>query len=948
MKSDKSAKTGLNDGQKRAVEIQDGPALVVAGAGTGKTKVIVERVVRLIKSGVKPDSIAALTFTEKAAQEMQDRINELRGGYTFDVTVMTYNAFGEQLLRQYATDIGMNRNLVLLGEVAKLVFLRDNLEALKLDYYAPLTRPDGLLDEIATYISSLKQHLVTVEKYQHFIANLPAGSEDEKLEKARHQELARCFQTYQELTKQHNVIDYDDQIYLLVQLLDQRPNVLKKLQAQYRYLLVDEFQDTNPMQAGLLDRLSQTQSRNIMVVGDDDQSIYAWRGATVENILTFKDRYPGASEEVLTINYRSSQAILDAAYRLIQFNNPHRLESGHGINKQLTADKPAGPAPTIRRFLDRPQEFQWIASNIKRRIDDGQPAGSIAVLARRNSTVMHIHTALDQADIEHQVAGQTYDLYRQPIIKALLEILKAIADPYDNKALFHGLSGAVFTTIDTALLSDCSARANRSHERLHEVLRAEPDQALQAALAQIEQWRQLSANLSVGRLLYQIIDTSGLKTRLIDAAETEAVAHQAFLDVAKLFDVIKEFERIAERSSVQAFVDSLPMLMASGEQTVDDTSLMLSNEAVAVTTIHKAKGLEWQTVYIADLVEKSFPMQNFGSSMEIPDGLAAFPGDKDERMREERRLMYVAVTRARQDLILTLSSGNGQRPRQPSRFLAELCPPDEELPISDNLDELGLDMHQPTELAIRKLPANMRDQNGYLSLSVSQLTDWLRCPYDFYWRHVLRVPSDLSPTLLYGSVIHGVIENYHKSRLDGQALTAKQIKDQLHANWPAAGFDSKAHSDRALKAAKQTLADFIKREATNQPPASVEQPFTIKLEPERLIIRGRYDTVYELAGGNGTEIRDYKTGESVTSADKAKRRATGSDQLTLYALAWQQLSGELPAKLTLDFVETGQVGSVTKTQRGIDSMLGKLAQAAKSINQLDFKRGRDHSYCQHD
>lgn len=935
-----------NKSQLSAINVADGPALVVAGAGTGKTSVIVERIVRLIEGGADPYSIVALTFTEKAAQEMLDRLNQLRGGYTFDVTIMTYNAFGEMLLKQYATDIGMHSGLTLLGDVAKLIFLRDNLEALKLDYYAPVTQPDRLLGDIADYFSELKQQLVTEEKYHKFIENLPETDQASRLEKARHKELAQAFSAYRQLSRQHNFIDYDDQIYLLLELLNTRPNVIKRLRERFSYLLVDEFQDTNPMQSALLDALTG-EPANIMVVGDDDQSIYAFRGATVENILSFKDRYPKAKEVVLTENYRSSQAILDAAYRLIQHNNPHRLEAQHGLNKRLVSQQGTGSPPVIKQFKEREQEISWISEDIKRRTEAGQHPGSIAVLGRRNQTIQTLHTALDAANIEHSVAGQTHDLYREPVIKAIHETLKTIVDPLDNKSLFHALGSQVFDQTDANQLSNLAAQSRRSHQPLSQEILTSDIEPLKSGLDLISSWREQAGSLSVGQLTYRIIEDSGLKDRLVASAEADPAAHQAVLYLAQLFNSMQEFERIAQRTSAQAYIESLELLSSTGEAVSDDLTSLISEQAVAVMTIHKAKGLEWDTVYIVDLVEQSFPMQARGKSMEVPSELAAVVADAGEPMREERRLMYVAMTRAKEELILSYATGSGQRPRKASRFIGEISDDDHPATTETDQPKKLLELYSSPDLPVNQLPSRMQD-GEYLSLSVSQVNDYQRCPYDFYYRHVLQVPTELSPTLTYGSAIHNAIEAYHQSRLNGNTpLTYRQLSEQLEANWPKAGFDSINHRDQALKSAKATLKNFIEREEQeNRPPSRVEAPFVIKLNEAKLIIRGRFDTVYE--DGDGVEIRDYKTGETVTDEKKAKSRSQSSDQLKLYALAWQHMHGELPAKLTLDFIETGFIGTSAKRQQSIDTLERKLSHMADSIRAFEFPPGHDHRYCQHD
>ncbi|HEX9679251.1 MAG TPA: UvrD-helicase domain-containing protein, partial [Candidatus Saccharimonadales bacterium] len=272
MAKQSGSKDQPNKQQRLAIEHGNGPMLVVAGAGTGKTKVIVERILRLIADGVDGRTILALTFTEKAAQEMLDRVvQDLSGSYGLDLPITTFNAFGEMILKEFAPEIGLGSNLRLLGDVGKIVFLKEHLDELDLDYFAPISKPDGQLGNLGDYFSRLKQQLVWPQQYSRFANALPKTTPADKLEQIKHQELAKAYKTYIELCRQLNFIDYDDQLFMLVELLKRRPNVLAKLRQRYKYVLVDEFQDTNPMQSAVIDLLVEV-GHNLMAVGDDDQS----------------------------------------------------------------------------------------------------------------------------------------------------------------------------------------------------------------------------------------------------------------------------------------------------------------------------------------------------------------------------------------------------------------------------------------------------------------------------------------------------------------------------------------------------------------------------------------------------------------------------------------------------------------------------------------------------
>lgn len=934
----------LNKAQKQAAEHGQGPLLVIAGAGTGKTRVVVERIKRLLDKGVDSKHVLALTFTEKAAGEMFDRLAEGSQTISLDTTIATFNGFGDQLIKMYGSEIGLG-NLRLLGATGQLVFLREHLDQLGLDYFAPVSRPDGQLDTIASYISKLKQQVIDPADYLGYAKSLKVHNEADKLEKQKHEELARVYVSYIDLCRKEQVIDYDDQLFLAIDLLRKRPNIREKLRKTYAYILVDEFQDTNPLQSTLLDLLVD-KKQNLMVVGDDDQSIYGWRGATLANILEFTTRYPAAKTIALIENYRSTQAILDSAYRLIQHNNPDRLEVMTKIHKQLHANQPDHGAPQVMHFSSLNQELSWIAEDISQRIRTGQDPSTIAVLARRNVTVKRMHEQLEYYNVSHAVSGLSDNMYDAPAVKQLLEALHAIHDPLDNVALFHTLTGPLFG-ISNQELSPISARAKQEHEPLVYAIKKSDSSQAKKALAHIEAWRESSVNSSVGTIAYAVITETGWKDVLYAGAEADTfIAHQVQA-LSQLFYTLREFERISRIASLQNYMINLPVLQTAGDE-VRDASLDISDELVNVMSVHRAKGLEWKTVYIADCTEGSFPMHNFGSSLKVPQELSVHT-EADDRMAEERRLMYVAATRAREELILTYAdSHTANTKRRPSRFLSELFGNEylkngeQQAPEATTLETFA--PTTPDQKTI-SLPQTMTE-GSLLVLSASQVTDWLRCPQDFYYLHVLQMPLPETPHQQYGTLIHRLIQRIHEGRKDKALVPLEKLIEDTTPLLPTRGYETAGTRERAHIQAQKTIKQLYERFTVQDMPTEVETPFRVEVPGAGLILTGRIDAVYELSDG-GIEIRDYKTGTSVTSPEKAKSRATNSDQLTLYALAWRIMHGGMPALLTLDFVETGHLGSVKKQAKTIDNLEHKLVDMVAKIKAGDYSSHGKHDYCKH-
>src|SRR3989304_4540160 len=329
----------LNPEQLAAVTHGDGPLLIIAGAGTGKTKVITHRIAHLIEKGVNPNQILALTFTEKAAGEMEERVDRLVPyGYS-NVWISTFHSFGDRVLRDNVLEIGLTPDFKVLSEAERIIFLKEHLFELPLNYYRPLGNPTRYLSAITGLISRLKDEDVGVDEYRKYAEDLKKSgvrSQELEPETIQQDELAKTYAKYQELMARNGYLDFGDQVVLPLKLFRARPHILKRYQEKFQYILVDEFQDTNYAQFQLV-RLLSERHKNITVVGDDDQSIYKFRGAAISNVLGFQKIYPDAKLITLTKNYRSCQPILDSAYRLISHNNPDRLEIKSGIDKRLTS-----------------------------------------------------------------------------------------------------------------------------------------------------------------------------------------------------------------------------------------------------------------------------------------------------------------------------------------------------------------------------------------------------------------------------------------------------------------------------------------------------------------------------------------------------------------------------------------------------------------------------------
>ena len=417
----------LNENQRQAVEHNEGSILVIAGAGTGKTRVITERMAHIIHSKwAKNDEVLGLTFTDKAAGEMEERLDSMMPlGYEA-IPVMTFHSFCDKILRQYGIDIGISPNFRILQGVQQWLFLKERIFDFELDYFRPQGNPTEFIGALLSHFSRLKEELVSVDDYISFAkkAKAEAKERDEVLNADKYLELAKAYGKYQEMMTKENQLDFSDLQFKVIELFRTRPNVLKHLQNKYKYILVDEYQDTNIAQNEIVDMLASSH-KNLMVVGDDDQSIYKFRGAAISNILQFEEKYPDLKKVVLTENYRSNQAILDFAYTSIQNNNPDRLEVKSNIKKELHAQRAGSDTSvTVMHGTTLNQEVEYVMEEIQKLLQKGIPLSEIAILSRSNNMLHPFIEGLKKLNLSYEFPSEK-GLYEKMEIKELISLLRS-------------------------------------------------------------------------------------------------------------------------------------------------------------------------------------------------------------------------------------------------------------------------------------------------------------------------------------------------------------------------------------------------------------------------------------------------------------------------------------------------------------------------------------------
>ena len=950
---------GLNDTQRAAVMHDAGPLLIIAGAGTGKTTVITRRIAWLIaQKKARPEEILALTFTDKAAAEMEERVDTLVPYGYADVEIATFHAFGDRLLREHALELGLQPDFRVLNRAEQVIFLRDRLFQLPLERYRPLGDPTRHIQALITLISRCKDEDVAPEEYaahaERLAARAHAAPEDAELsERAAQQlELARAYAKYQELMAASGAIDFGDQIVHALRLLRVRPYVLAGLQRRFKYILVDEFQDTNWGQFEIV-KLLGARHGNVACVADDDQSIYKWRGAAISNVLGFLERYPEARQVVLTENYRSHQPILDSAYRLIKNNNPDRLEVKYGITKHLTAVKQAaGRVPTHLHFETATQEADAVARMIGERVAEGAwKYDDVAVLVRSNADADQFLRSLNLRAIPWTFSGNA-GLYGRPEIRLLIAFLRAVAHPDDSVSV-HYLASSDLYQVPIVDLTRCSTYADRRHRWLFDVLRTveavrelrdevgdEGREAIRRLIADLTRYMELAREMPTGELLYQFLVDSGWLARMSKAATARDEAEVQ--NISKFFRRVQDASKALRYDNVREFVNHLDALIDAGEDPAV-AEAEVETPAVRVLTVHKAKGLEFPVVFLVTLAQDKFPLRGRKDALELPVELIkeALPSG-DFHKQEERRLFYVGVTRAMRELCLTSARDyGGTRERKVSQFVLEALdlPKDEARPFRAKAIEEIQRFEPPaeaTDATLAPIPPEAE-----LVISHKQVDDYQTCPLKYRYIHLLRVPILRHHTVVYGATIHRVVEYYLLRRAVGNYTSLEDLLAVYAREWDNQGFLTWEHEEARKAAGSEALRRFWhEEEAAGQKPTYVEKEFGFSLGPDR--VRGRFDRVDEDL--LGATIIDYKTGE-VARQKVADRRAAESLQLKLYALAWREMTGALPQRVELRFLESNLVGRHTPAQEDLEEAIAAVKAAAAGIRARAFAATPSYNAC---
>jgi DNA helicase-2/ATP-dependent DNA helicase PcrA len=947
----------LNEAQKRAITHGEGPLLVIAGAGTGKTRVITERIRHLLQSddSLSGENILGLTFTNKAAGEMKARVVRATGERGKNVTLATFHAFCEDLLKKAAPE------RLMIDKVDHWILLRRNLERLKLDKYRRLADPGQFLNDFVEFFSRCQDELVSCEDYQRYADGLAEQLETDRAaldedtikeraeEVALQQEIARAYSASEDLLREKKRVSFGSLITGAVELLETDADVRRTLQDKYRYILVDEFQDTNIAQLRLLELLAGDQ-KNIVAVGDNDQAIYRFRGASFGSFKLFLERFAGWREGQdstkfrvsLVENYRSTPNILRVATQVIAQNTV----SADFPKKVLSANKEEGEKIRIVELETEEREARWIAGELERLHAAGRKWRDFAVLYRQHTHRDELVEELARHKIPFVISKLS--ILDHPLVKDVLAYLRLIATPFDDVACARVLAAPAWS-LEPGELVRLAERARKGKKALYDML-----QDAQGQLAFDNSHAALGRLVEFTSEQRKTLRRRSAREILADLLEWLEVPQRAGAQdrkyVRRLAEFVKEWEPKSETRGLAEFVEYLGYYsQAGGTISLEED---FPGDAVQLMTVHGAKGLEFPQVFLLRINSKKFPATERSRVFEFPAALMK-EGQPAEQfhIQEERRLFYVALTRAENRLTLTtLTEKRGKIPvfvedvlMEPAikrRDVRQLMPKLPEAPaiarkgrqstadlqlfpasveppkIFSRIADWALEFHPPTPEP--------------LTLSPSAVSGYRSCPQQYLFSRGWSLKEGPKAVLSFGSVMHTTIKRFVGQLRKGVKLPFEEVARIFETEWSSAGFEDdyqeKGYKQDGLEQLRAFHASMLET-----PPQVLEQEKSFELPLENNVtIIGRMDQVNSL-GRADVEIIDYKTGKP-----KKDSLAKKDLQLSLYALAAIEIFEWNPVRLAFHYLQNNKTQVTTRDTKQLDEAQKLVLEAAADIRAGEF------------
>ncbi|TAM83802.1 MAG: ATP-dependent helicase [Acidobacteria bacterium] len=958
----------LNPEQRKAVEHGEGPLLVIAGPGSGKTRVITQRIVYLLEEvrGLQPENILALTFTDKAAGEMKSRVDHDLPGLNTSPQISTFHSFCYSVLRS------RHFERKLLDKIDIWIFLRRRMEQLGLEYYRKLAAPGAFLHDLNNFFSQCQDELVGPDEFDAYVRKRWSGLETrvallgaselviQEEELRKQQELARVFRTSRRLIEEAGYSSLGTLISEVVHLWDREPEILQKYRRQFRYILVDEFQDSNYGQVQLLKRLVAP-PYNITAVGDPDQAIYRFRGAAHGTFEMFRQVFPAPEKVYLNRNYRSTRRILRASDAVIVCN-----EQRDGEKPPLVTENPEGAKIFLLSSPNYTLEADGIVDLVQDLTQGKRSFMEIAILYRAHSHRDLLVREFRRRKIPFVIRGLS--LLSTTIMRDLLAYLRLVHSVHDNVSLTRVLLARRWSFPET-LSSDLRKQAARNRCSIYDAIRQTGESLLKTDL-QTTRWQELKSILGKLRSIAENVRLPSLLDQMTELLELKFIPDSndaACLEAFKKF--VSEWEEKSETGKLPEFMEYFDYFLEAGGKIVAPEPPAPAN-AVQVMTVHASKGLEFPVVFILSVAPRRFPHGEQKPVIEFPDELRRGPVPPvNLHLAEERRLFYVAMTRARDQLYVSNVSAKGKKP---SIFIDNLLSD----PVVEGQDVARIDFEQVTgkpEATEKKEPAKQHSQkapqsgrrsqptlfgepapapdtvrppikewaqavpaafsDGKLRLSATAIETYFECPLKFKFSHLYHIPTGPQAALTFGNVMHQSVRHYFKLRKNGE-VDFDELSQFYLGSWKTVGFEDSYQEETYRKSGLSQLREFtVRHNAIPIAAESVRMEVHFELPMEGVVLEGRIDQINPLEPRDSrlVQLVDYKTGRPRSQKDADK-----SLQLSAYALAARNQMGLEPEGLIFYNLTNNEPVASVRTEKELEAVQQKILAVAEEIRRMIF------------
>ena len=898
----------LGADQRVAAEIGGGPIRVVAGAGTGKTAVIAERFRRLVASGVPAGSILVMTFTERAAAEMRQRIEGLIGEAA--VAVGTFHSIAMGWLRADGRTVGVPAGFRILAGAERWILARELMWNLGDSALAGDERPDDLVAPVLQMLERMKQELVAIGRLAAW-----AKSSDDQERAELMQACVRLFRVYEKECRRRRLLDFEDLLVLAVRMLEENAALLDRYTSRYLHVLVDEYQDLNLAQERLVELIASRSQP--FVVGDDDQSIYRFRGASRASLERFHDRFPQARTITIGRNRRSSRRIVSSAAALIG-HNPDRLP------KQLLSTVP-GPQVELWLCPDGATESAAIAAHAAALVKRGTSLSEIAVLCRTNAIARPVASALAAEGLPHVVIGG-HGFHDRPEIRDVIALLRVLRDTGDVVAMARALTRPPSSLEPTIALTVLRDRGELSPL---EAIKAWPPAAAFAQL--LEGLAAEALRLDVRDLFFELMN----RTRYLDVIAPTlepSEAARVTANVSRFAEMIAEFCETSDDRSLATYMHHLDLVLLSGEDE-EPAPVETAGDAIYVMTIHQAKGLEFDAVFVPGLVEGRLPQSGRSPRFELPPAvLEPLVRGREDVVGEERRLLYVAMTRARRHLYLTRASHyEGGRRWRDSRFLDEVRAAGGRT-VCERIFE---PIPPPPTLTLppeggREIPEGERE----IVLSFSAIAAYRDCPRQYWYRQEQRLPVVQSAEAVHGVILHEALRMAGEARRSGREVSATMLKGMHEQAWNGQVFPDQRRAATFKRLGLEQLEAYRTHGGFDAPPTLLEHAFSATVDGWTL--RGVIDRIDRTEGG--WRIVDYKSGRPI-----ARRRR--DMQVALYALGATTALDLAPVELEVVYLAGGESVKVEKVAGLVAEAMQQGTEVAAGVREGNFEARPERRRC---